>query len=409
MQIRKIAIGILIVIYTTCCNVSINARNIKSIPTSIYGLQLDELVHLMDTYYVNHISSQRKAEIIYTAFSNILNSLDPYSEYMYGQKLQDFNDQILGKFSGIGVIITNTNQKIEIVSVLKEGPAIKSGIKAGDQIVAVDNYKVQDLDCDISKKIRGLPGTQVLLTVMRDDGKLYQYNITRELIESRVAKYYFDNNILYIRLSKFNINSASELKVIFEKLSHNTIQGIILDLRGNPGGLLDQAIKVADLFINSGLILKCIDRNKNERLFYANEDSYKVPDIPLVTLINSKSASASEVVAGALQYYKRAVIVGTKSFGKALVQDTFPMKSSNNQAKAKITTAYYYTPNGEMIHKRGIIPDVAVETEVQPRDNDIQDSKRIIDNTSNLIDDQEIQYLVNDNQYRKALQILKKI
>jgi carboxyl-terminal processing protease len=260
----------------------------------------------------------------------MLTSLDPHSYYFTDDELQEFINQTEGQFGGIGVEIIYEGGAIKIISPIDDLPAYKAGIKAGDYIISVEGKLIKNLGVNKAiKNMRGEPGTKVKIEILREGMKTPQeLELTREIVKIKAVKFKNDDNIAYVRISTFNENTISELKKAFNELNKTNpnLDGIILDLRNNPGGLLDQAIKVTEYFIESGTIVYTKGRHpSNNSTFSANVFAQKAPKINMAVLINSGSASASEIVAGALQDYRRAIILGTKSFGKGSVQIFFKL------------------------------------------------------------------------------------
>lgn len=323
---------------------------------------IEQFINVFERISREYVEEPNKQKLLDGALNGMLSCLDPHSQYFTDEELQDFITKNEGKFGGIGVEIIYDDGVIKIISALDDLPAEKAGINSGDYIIAVEGKLVRDLGFGKSvKNMRGEPGSKVKLTVIKQDSKMPQeIEITREIIKTKAVRYSKDNNIGYVRISTFNENSADELKAAIASLTgQDKLDGLILDLRNNPGGPLDQAIKITEYFIESGIIVSTEGRDKtNNKVYLANSFAKKAPKLNMVVLINSGSASASEIVAGALQEHKRAIILGTKSFGKASVQ-TFA--KLNERSGMKLTTAKYYTPNGKCIQAEGIHPDIVVE------------------------------------------------
>ncbi|MFV9936789.1 MAG: S41 family peptidase, partial [Rickettsia endosymbiont of Haemaphysalis japonica] len=295
----------------------------------------------------------------------MLNSLDPHSRYYTDEDLEDIFTFTKGEFGGIGVEIMYDSGAIKIISPIDDLPAFKAGLKGGDYIVGVNDELVSTLGPNKAiKEMRGTPGTKVkLLIIKEEEAKPQELELTREIVKIKPIKAHLEkNNIAYIRITTFNESTISELKAAVKKLkteSKDDLKGIILDLRNNAGGILDQAIAVSDYFIDSGVIVTTKGRTTSSNSeTKANEFSLKAPKVPMIVLINGNSASASEIVAGALQDHKRAIILGTKSFGKGSVQ---ALTQINSRAAVKLTISKYYTPSGRSIQAEGIEPDILIE------------------------------------------------
>ena len=324
-----------------------------------YTKQIDGL---FDIVCKDYVEPPEKQQMIDAAIKGMLQSLDPHSYYFIDEELSDFMNQTEGHFGGIGVEITYEEGLIKVISPIDDLPADKVGIKPGDYIVYVDDESVKTLGFYKSvKKMRGKEGTKVKLTIARDgENKPLEFTLIRDIVKIQSVKYRDENDIAYVRISTVNENTTNELKQAFVELRKNkNLEGIILDLRNNGGGLLDQAIKVSEYFIESGKIVSTKGRHAaKDATFNSNVFADKAPKLTMVTLINSGSASASEIVAGALQDHARSIILGTKSFGKGSVQSIFRI---DQRSAMKITTAKYYTPNGRSIQAEGIQPDIFVE------------------------------------------------
>lgn len=335
----------------------------KKLSDQAYYKQFQEVFEKINKDYVQEPDRQKMTD---SAIDGMLKSLDPHSSYFTDEDLEDFLSQTKGAFGGIGVEVMFDNGAIKVISPIDDLPADKAGIKAGDYIVGVNDDLVSSLGFNKAvKNMRGEPGTKVkLLVVKEEESKPKEVELTREIVKIKPVKSHLEEGgVAYIRIVTFNENTVSELKKSFKTLEsgapNNKIKGIILDLRNNPGGLLDQAVAVSEFFIDSGTIVSTKGRDgKNASIMSASRFSSKAPKVPLVVIINSGSASASEIVAGAVQDLKRGIIVGTKSFGKGSVQTLMPVSP---RAAIKLTTAKYYTPNGRSIQAEGIEPDITVE------------------------------------------------
>lgn len=324
-----------------------------------YFKQFRDVFDRVNRDYVQEAEKQKMTD---AAINGMLNSLDPHSAYFTDEDLEDLLNDTKGEFGGIGVEVMYDNGAIKIISPIDDLPAHKAGIRAGDYIVGVNDEFVSTLGFNKSvKAMRGEPGTKVKLLVIHEgEPKPKEIELTREIVTIKPIKANLEkNNIAYVRIATFNEHTISELKKAVKNLNKEEIKGIILDLRNNPGGLLDQAVAVSDYFIDSGVIVTIKGRTPNSNsVFTTSNNKDKAPNVPIVVLINAGSASASEIVAGALQDHGRAVILGTKSFGKGSVQT---LTQVSPRAAVKITTAKYYTPKGRSIQAEGIEPDVTVE------------------------------------------------
>ena len=335
--------------------------------------------------YVEEVSSK---ELIEAAIEGMLGSLDPHSTFLNSDELNELKVQTKGEFGGLGIEVTLENGFVKVISPIDDTPASRAGIKAGDLITHLDDEPVLGMTLSEAVAImRGKAGSKIKLTVSRDEIKTLQVEITRAVIELKAVKAKIQNNIGYIRVSSFNQKVDTQIIDAISKFKKKEkIIGYVLDLRNNPGGLLDQAVNVTDIFLNRGEIVSTRGRFDRDGSRYNAIKSDLTNGLPLVVLINQGSASASEIVAGALQDHKRAIIMGTKSFGKGSVQTILP---SGEKVALKLTTAKYYTPLGRSIQKTGIDPDILVEqAELKRLDDDSSrkeaDLRGAIDNEQNI-------------------------
>jgi carboxyl-terminal processing protease len=348
-----------------CCAIAINFAGLNvfaEVGDQTYYKQFQDVFERIKRDYVQDPDRQKMTD---SAINGMLTSLDPHSSYFVDEDLEDFINQTKGEFGGIGVEVIFENGAVKIISPIDDLPADKAGIKAGDYIIGVNDELVATLGYNKAvKEMRGDPGTTVkLLVIKENEAKPKEVELTREIVKIKPIKSNLeDGDIAYVRIVTFNEHTITELKKSIKKLESETvsgIRGIILDMRNNPGGLLEQAFAVSEYFIDSGVIVSTKGRsNGNNSVLTASKFVPKAPNVPIVALINAGSASASEIVAGALQDYKRGLLVGTKSFGKGSVQ-TFVQISP--RAAVKLTTAKYYTPSGRSIQAEGIEPDILIE------------------------------------------------
>ena len=321
--------------------------------------------------YVEEVTDKK---LIESAISGMLQSLDPHSSYLSADSYKDMQVKTKGKFGGLGIEITMEDGVVKVVSPIDDTPAAKAGMKSGDLIIGVDGESIRGLTINESvSKLRGPVGSKVIITVVRDKKDPYEIEIKRDIINIKSVKHNIIKNIGYVRLTTFSDTTTSGLEKALTEIKKNIgnkFQGLILDLRNNPGGLLNQSISVADAFLNQGEIVSTQGRNDDDtsRVFAKKGDL--INGQPLIVLINSGSASASEIVAGALKDHSRAIIIGTRSFGKGSVQSIIPLAGNGAM---RLTTARYFTPSGISIQAKGIEPDIIVEagvTELKKAKND---------------------------------------
>ena len=312
----------------------------------------------------NYVEEITVKELIESAIEGMLTSLDPHSTFLNNEELDELRVQTKGEFGGLGIEVTLEKGVVKVISPIDDTPAAKAGILAGDLITHLNEEPVLGMTLSEAVNLmRGKVGSKIMLKVLRNESETIQIEIVRAIIELKSVKSRIENDIGYIRVSSFNQKVDAEIKKAIKnfKKKNDKLQGYVLDLRNNPGGLLDQAISVTDIFLEKGEIVSTRGRNSDDTNRYNAVKSDLINGSPLVVLINQGSASASEIVAGALQDHKRAIIMGTKSFGKGSVQTILP---SGENVAIKLTTARYYTPSGKSIQQTGIDPDVLVEQSI---------------------------------------------
>ena len=310
-----------------------------------------------------YVTDTKTKDLIYGALKGMLASLDAHSQFMDPETYEELKVTTQGKFGGLGIEITIKDGLLTVITPIQDTPAWKAGIKANDHIVKINDSLTREMSLtDAVKKMRGKPGEAVNLTILRDtEKKLLDFKITRAMIKITDIKYVriLENGIGYIRLSEFRENTFLELNNALGILSKQGMKALIIDLRNNPGGLLDVAVKVTGKFLEPNKLIAYTEgRQKDQDLKFFSEAKNTNLGLPLAVLINEGSASGSEIVAGALQDYKRAIIIGKKSFGKGSVQTVIPL---GDGAALRLTTSHYFTPSGKIIQGKGVTPDILVE------------------------------------------------
>ncbi len=312
--------------------------------------------------YVEEVTDQ---ELIEKAIDGMLSGLDPHSGFMNEEVFQEMQMDTEGKFGGLGIEITMEEGFVKVIAPIEDTPAYEAGVLAGDYIIQIDETPVFGLTLNEAVELmRGKKGEPIVITISRANTEPFEIEIIRDYIKIRSVKSEVLNNIGYLRITSFNEQTESGLLDAIKKIEkENQIKGYVLDVRSNPGGLLTQAVKVTDIFLERGEIVSTRGRDKKDIRRYRAKKSDKTTGKPLVVIIDGGSASASEIVAGALQDHKRAIIIGTQSFGKGSVQTIIPFQVSNsdNLTGIRLTTARYYTPSGESIQGKGIVPDIIIE------------------------------------------------
>ena len=347
-----------IVIFLNICNFSYS-QNIDEFYKKVD--LFSEVLEKIQDEYVDEID---QAEVMDAAINGVLQSLDPYSAYMNPEIFKESQTETSGEFGGLGIEVTMEAGVVKVIAPIDDTPAAKAGVKAGDYIVRIDGNQVQGKSLfEAVNMMRGPVGTSIEITIRRKNlKKAKNISITREIIQIKsVVSKSIDNKIGYLRLKAFNENSRNQLKKEILKLEkNNKLLGQILDLRNNPGGLLSQAVRISDYFLEDGEIVSTKGRKKREnRKFFANKGD-KIKGKPLIVLINTGSASAAEIVAGALQDHKRAILLGEDTFGKGSVQSIIPLK---NRGAIRLTISKYFLPSGKSISEVGVAPDIKIEEE----------------------------------------------
>ena len=376
---NKILKYIFIIFFTFNFSLKVHAN-----PSDKLYQKLDLFSDVLNTLKEEYVDEVEQSDVIDSAINGMLQSLDPYSAYMSPESFRNMNDDTKGEFGGLGIEITMEGGLIKIISPIEDTPADKAGVQAGDYIVKINNKQVKGMSLlDAVKLMRGKVGTIIEITIRRVDvDDELKFKITRDIIKIREVTSEVQENIGYLRVRAFNEQSHDQLLKQIQKIKNKKLDGYILDLRNNPGGLLSQAIKITETFLDGGEIVSTRGRDKNDIKIFNAKKGDKIDNKPLIILINKGSASASEIVSGALKDHKRAIILGEKSFGKGSVQSIIPLK---NGGGLRLTTAKYYLPSGISIHEKGVEPDITIK----------RDKENFKINTK------------SDNQLKYAIKLLK--
>ena len=362
------------------------ARESNANQTDNLYKKLDLFSDVLETLNNEYVDQVDENKVLDAAINGMLQSLDPYSSYMSPENFRNMNAETKGEFGGLGIEITMQAGLVKVISPIEGTPADKAGIKAGDFIIRINNTQVKGLNLfEAVSMMRGKVGTKINLVIRREniDDEL-KFTLKRGIIKIReVSSEVKLNSIGYIRLRTFNQKSHNQLKEKIKSFKSKKLNGYILDLRNNPGGLLSQAIKISDMFLDSGEIVSTKGRDKTDIKIFNAKKGDIIDGLPLIVLINKGSASASEIVSGALKDHKRAIILGETSFGKGSVQSIIPL---TNRGALRLTTAKYYLPSGSSISEVGVSPDITVKE---------KDKKEFRINTD------------TDNQLKYAINLLK--
>ena len=377
-----------------------------------------EVYERVRTEYVEKISDK---ELIEAAINGMLQSLDPHSSYLNAESFTEMKIQTKGEFGGLGIEVTMENGLVKVVSPIDDTPAAKAGIQSGDYISHIGDEPVMGLTLsEAVDKMRGKVNTELKITVIREGIEAFDLNIKRAVIKVTSIKSKIEKDVAYLRITSFTQKTFRNLVKEYKKLSlemNGNIKGLVLDLRNNPGGLLDQAVSVSDAFLERGEIVSTRGReNTGEQRFNASKGDI-TNGLPIVVLINGGSASASEIVAGALQDHKRGILMGTQTFGKGSVQTIIPVTS---KGAVRLTTARYFTPSGNSIQAKGISPDIYVpqskleilENKNSRREADLRgalDNENNKENNEDNIDNNDEENTVSDYQLNRAIELIRSI
>ena len=360
----------------------------------------------------DYVEEPEAQHLIYGALKGMLATLDPYSQFLDPDSYNELKVDTEGQFGGLGIEISIKDDLLTVITPIDDTPAYKAGLKASDRIVKIDGVLTRGITLlEAVKKLRGKPGTAVTLTVLREgENEVKEVSLTREIIKIqsvREAKM-LEAHIGYIRLSDFRENTPVDLESALDRLKGEGMDGLVLDLRNNPGGLLDVAVSTTELFLDRRqMIVSTKGRFKSQNLEFQSRRRGPIQEMPVVVLVNEGSASASEIVAGALQDHRRAILVGVKTYGKASVQTIFPLKDGS---ALRLTTSKYFTPNGRLIHGEGIMPDVVVPLEPAPERKDKPPtSEEVFEHVEHPEEPGKPPAAKLDNQLSRAVDLLKGI
>ncbi len=387
---------------------------------------LDLFGQVFDRVRSSYVDEVTDEELIEKAIDGMLTGLDPHSGYMDEEVWEEMQMDTQGKFGGLGIEITMEEGFVKIISPIEDTPAYKAGVQSGDYIIQINEIPVFGLTLNEAVELmRGEKGDPITITISREGIEPFEITIIRDVIKVQSVKHEIYDNIGYLRVTSFTEQTENGLIKSINKIKKELNQkekGYVLDLRSNPGGLLNQAVKVTDIFLKRGEIVSTRGRNNKDIKRYRAKKGDIIDNKPLVVIINNGSASAAEIVAGALQDHKRAIVIGTQSFGKGSVQSIIPFQKSNSESIAgiRLTTARYYTPSGNSIQGKGIVPDIVVEQGTfesfnykRYSESDLKDS---LDKENNNKSDQKTEMedlspkeakLAKDFQLLQALDLIK--
>ena len=391
---KGIVIGALLVVLTLSLGGSAVSKVTDNAATYEQLRLFTEVLSIVQNQYVDEVPPK---ELIYSAIKGTLRGLDPHSSFLDPESYREMQVETSGSFGGLGIEITLKDDVLTVVAPIDGTPAYRAGLLTGDRIVKIDGLSTKDMQLsDAVKRMRGKPGSKVTISVVREGWvEPKDFDIVREQIRVQsVRMVEMGDGIEYVKLRQFQEQSPHDLDATLDKLTKNGMKALILDLRNNPGGLLTAAVEVSEKFIDDGkLVVYTEGRVRNQNMRFSAHAKRGYSQIPMVVLVNQGSASASEIVAGALQDWGRATIVGTQTFGKGSVQTIIPLSDGSG---LRLTTAKYFTPKGRSIHGKGITPDIIVEVPKEPAGKD-----RPLPSADPLED------LKKDVQLQKALEVVK--
>jgi carboxyl-terminal processing protease len=362
---KKVVIAVILVFTVATAGILIGRWKIGSVGAEEGYEELKVFTEALSLVRKNYVEDVKPKVLIYGAIKGMLSSLDPHSAFMSPEQYKEMQVDTKGEFGGLGIQIGIKDGMLTVIAPLEDTPAYKAGIKSGDRIIKINNEFTKDMGLhDAVSKMRGAPATSVKITILREGWKeTKDFTIVREVIKIKSVKYkVLEDGIGYVKLTQFQEQTSSDLSAAMESLAKENINALILDLRNNPGGLLNSAVDVSSQFLPSGNLVVFIKDKKGDKIEYKSNKHKTDFNLPMIVLVNQGSASASEIVAGALKDWNKAVLIGTQTFGKGSVQSVVPL---GDGSALRLTTARYYTPKGTSIQTTGIAPDILVKPELK--------------------------------------------
>jgi len=398
---KAFVIGSLLLVLTLSLGGTVASKGTDNSSTYEQLRLFTEVLSIVQNQYVDDVPPK---ELIYSAIKGTLRGLDPHSSFLDPDSLKEMQVETSGSFGGLGIEITLRDDILTVVSPIEGTPAFRAGLQPGDRIIKIDGLTTKDMQlADAVKRMRGKPGTKVTISVVREGwAEPKDFEIQREVIHVQsVRTHELSDGVGYIRVRQFQEQTAQDLEAAIDKLAKAGMKALVLDLRNNPGGLLTAAVEVSEKFLDDGkLVVYTEGRVRNQNMRFTAHAKRPHTKIPMVVMVNQGSASASEIVAGALQDYGRAKVVGTQSFGKGSVQTIIPLSDG---AGLRLTTAKYFTPKGRSIQGKGITPDVIAEVPKEPKETAAKDKPA----PSPSLD--PLEELKKDVQLQKAIEVLKTV
>jgi len=404
---KAFVIGSLLLVLTLSLGGTVASKGTDNSSTYEQLRLFTEVLSIVQNQYVDDVPPK---ELIYSAIKGTLRGLDPHSSFLDSDSLKEMQVETSGSFGGLGIEITLRDDILTVVSPIEGTPAFRAGLQPGDRIVKIDGLTTKDMQLsDAVKRMRGKPGTKVTITVVREGwAEPKDFDIQREIIHVQsVRTQELADGVGYIRLRQFQEQTAQDLEAAIDKLTKAGMKALVLDLRNNPGGLLTSAVEVSEKFLDDGkLVVYTEGRVRNQNMRFTAHAKRPHTKIPMVVLVNQGSASASEIVAGALQDYGRAKVVGTQSFGKGSVQTIIPLSDG---AGLRLTTAKYFTPKGRSIQGKGITPDVVAEVPKEPKEVKEPKDAAAKEKPAPQPSLDPLEELKKDVQLQKAIEVLKTV
>ncbi len=386
-----------IIPFVLCIFISAKANKYDDLMT------FSSVFNILKTHYVEPVDSKK---IIYGAIKGMVRELDPYTDYLTPEMYSEFVTETTGRFGGVGIELTIVEDYPTVISAIEDSPAEKAGIKSGDKIIFIEKTPAKKLSLsEISMLVKGKLGSKIKITIENENGTR-EVTLKRKIIKSKSVKYHnLGEGFSYYRISTFSKDTSNELISQMKKHKEKEqLKGVIIDLRNNPGGLLEQAVEIADMFLSGGIIVTTKDRNGTAEVMNAKSDRAFEGNFPIIVLIDEHSASASEILASALRDNKRALIMGRRSFGKASVQSLMPLADGG---ALKITVAKYHTPSDKPIHEVGVKPDIVVTKQALEKSEDDK-TKLKKSNTAGVAGTTGVaSSILDDNEVKTAFSYLK--
>jgi len=421
MKAKKLIVTLILICAVASFGILVGRWTLQSVGAEVEGYEeLKIYAEALTLVKKNYVEDVDQKDLVYSSIKGMLNSLDPHSAFMTPDLYKEMQVDTKGEFGGLGIQIGIKDGMLTVIAPLEDTPAFRAGIKAGDKILKINGELTKDMSLhDAVSKMRGIPSTSVKITIVREGWKeTKDFTIVREIIKIKSVKSkLLDDGIGYIKITQFQEQTASDLSSVLENLQQQSLNSLILDLRNNPGGLLNSAVDVTSFFLPADKLVVYIEDREEKKIEYSsNGDGESEEEYPMIVLVNEGSASASEIVAGALKDWHRAVVIGTQTFGKGSVQSVVPLSDGS---ALRLTTAMYYTPKGTSIQTTGIAPDIVVKQVLKEgeqgrpiiREKDLEGH---LDNDEGVIEEMESGEMIpmkideeNDTQLQRAIDLLK--